>query len=363
MFLIKSLKGFMAICSLITGFSLLMGLLAIYLAPGTLVLPAFFGLAFPIIYVVNLILLGFSLLRSKRWAIFHGTLALLGILQIGHFCNILPASDKSADHQIRVMTFNVRNFNRYNWIEDSTIQRKIEKLIIYQEPDVICFQEFHLRGKDDLKAITDFGKRIGLKYFVFNDHREAKDIMGLVTFSRFPLHKVYRENFHDEIYGGNGVLVSELRTGSKKLRIVNMHLESIRFERPDYEYAEDPNKKEFKIAGIRILQRFARAYRLRGKQAHVIAKMVKESEVPVLLAGDANDTPISYSYHTFSKGLCDSFDKGSVGTGSTYAGTLPSFRIDYVMHSKALNTLKHKVLKDEKLSDHYPIVAEIGWND
>ncbi len=351
MILLKSFKGLLAIFSLVTGVALLLGVAAVFVDPGKLVVLAFFGLSFPIIYLVNLILLGFSLLRSKRWAIYHASLALIGIMQIGHFCNLMPASEKTADHKLRVMTFNVRNFNRYNWIQDSSIQGKIEKLIVYQEPDVLCFQEFHLRGKDDLRSIREFAGRIGLKYFAFNDHKQAKDIMGLVTFSRYPLNTVYRENFHDEI------------VKSKHIRILNMHLESIRFEAPDYKYAEDPtkDKSQFKIAGLRIVQRFVRAYRLRGQQARLVNKYVLESENPVIVAGDANDTPISFAYHMLSKDLKDSFDKGSIGTGGTYAGQLPSFRIDYVLHSKTLETLSHKVLKEEKLSDHYPILSEVGW--
>ncbi len=363
MILLKSFKGILAIFSVLTGVALLLGLLAVVLDPGTFVLPAFFGLAFPIIYVINLILLGFSLLRSKRWAIFHASLALIGVMQIGHFWNLIPSSGKSAEHQVTVMSFNVRGFNRYNWIEDTTIQGKIERLIIDQNPDVICFQEFHLPGLDDLRTIRAFSKRIGLKYFVFNDYKENNDISGLVTFSRYPLNTVYRDNFHKRVFGGNGVLVSDLTIDNEKIRIVNMHLESIRFDGQDYAYAENPtkDKSEFKIAGMRIVQRFTRAYRLRGQQAKEVAEQVKQSEYPVIVAGDANDTPISYSYQVLSSGLEDSFDRGTLGTGGTYAGNLPSFRIDYVMHSKKLITLSHRVMKDEKLSDHYPVVAELGW--
>ncbi|MES2627468.1 MAG: endonuclease/exonuclease/phosphatase family protein [Bacteroidota bacterium] len=363
MFFLKSFKGLLAIVSLLTGASLLIALASVYLDPAKLVIPALFGLAFPVIFLVNLILFGISLMRSRKWGIFHGILLLLGLVQMGNFCNLFPSSSPETEHKLRLMTFNVRNFNRYNWIEDSTIQAKIERLIAYEEADVVCFQEFHLRGRDDLRSIREFARRIGLKYYVYNDQKDIRDISGLVTFSRYPLHTVYRENFRDEIYGGNGLLIADFSAGSRKIRVINMHLESIRFERPDYDYAQDPTNEnsQFKTGGIRILQRFVHAYRLRGKQARLVSKYVEESEYPVLVAGDANDTPISYSYHTMSSHLRDSFDKSGVGTGSTYAGSLPSFRIDYVFHSEQFCTVSHKVLKEEKLSDHYPILAEIGW--
>lgn len=364
MFLFKTLKGFLALCSVVTGVSLLLGILAVYCNPTAFLLPAFFGLSFPILYILNLLLLGIALIRSKRWAIFHAALALIGAFQISHFVNFLPGKHGESEQSVKIASFNVRGFNRWQWIEEVDIEKKIEAMLLEEKCDIICFQEFHVIDDNDLRYVKGMGRRLGLKYFAYNVAKATNNISGLVIFSRYPLSTIYRENFHKGDIGGNGVLICDAKIDKdKKVRVINMHLESIRFEAPDYEYAEDPTSDNaaFKVGGIRILSRFSRAYKLRSAQAKLIADHIEKSENPVVLAGDANDTPISYSYHTFSKGMEDTFDKGGIGTGSTYAGSLPSFRIDYIMHSKKMETLSHKVIKNEKLSDHYPVVAEIGY--
>jgi endonuclease/exonuclease/phosphatase family metal-dependent hydrolase len=54
--------------------------------------------------------------------------------------------------------------------------------------------------------------------------------------------------------------------------------------------------------------------------------------------------------------LIDSFKEKGSGIGNTYNGAFPSFRIDYVMHSKELEALDYRTVKAD-LSDHLPVVV------
>jgi endonuclease/exonuclease/phosphatase family metal-dependent hydrolase len=364
MIFLRFLKKILSAISLLCGLSLLLGILCVYINPGTITFPAFFGLAFPVIYVLNVIMAGLALANKKKWVIFHIVLLLAGLFRLTDIINFIPSSAGNKGNSIRILSYNVRGFNRYNWIKDNSVQEKIERLIRREDPDIIYFQEFHLPGKNDLRSIRDFSSRIGLKHYIFNNYDASNDISGLVIFSRYPLRSVKRENFHDEIFGGNGVISADVDINNQPYRLINIHLESIRFERPDYEYAQDPTseKSQFKIAGMRILERFNKAYHLRGDQVKKVVQEIEESKYPVILAGDANDPPVSYSYYNLSRKLEDSFHKGGMGTGGTYAGRLPSFRIDYIMHSKELLTLNHKVIHED-LSDHYPIITNIALSN
>jgi endonuclease/exonuclease/phosphatase family metal-dependent hydrolase len=75
----------------------------------------------------------------------------------------------------------------------------------------------------------------------------------------------------------------------------------------------------------------------------------------VLVCGDLNDTPSSYSYQVLTRGLNDSFKKAGNGLfGNTYGGNFPSFRIDYLLFDEkfeAYNYEKYIIY----LSDHYPV--------
>ena len=55
----------------------------------------------------------------------------------------------------------------------------------------------------------------------------------------------------------------------------------------------------------------------------------------MILCGDFNDTPLSYTYRQLSRKLTDSFIEKGRGIGNTYIGEFPSFRICYI------NVLQH----------------------
>ena len=48
-----------------------------------------------------------------------------------------------------MMSYNVRLFNHYKWIDNDYIPVEIEKFIIKKKPDVLAIQEYH----DDYKYI------------------------------------------------------------------------------------------------------------------------------------------------------------------------------------------------------------------
>ncbi|MCC8173817.1 MAG: hypothetical protein LIO65_05375 [Odoribacter sp.] len=56
----------------------------------------------------------------------------------------------------------------------------------------------------------------------------------------------------------------------------------------------------------------------------------------------------------------DSFIQKGRGLGNTYIGEIPSFRIDYILHTQDIETVSY--LRDKVvLSDHYPIIAKLKY--
>ena len=121
------------------------------------------------------------------------------------------------------------------------------------------------------------------------------------------------------------------------------------------------------LSGIRIgellgdlkllVYRMAHAFIERGKQADLVAKHVKNSPYPIVLCGDFNDTPTSYSYQTLVKDLNDSFANEGFGMGSTFV-RLPFFRIDNIFYSNYFKAESHTVHHYE-LSDHFAVSARL----
>ena len=84
------------------------------------------------------------------------------------------------------------------------------------------------------------------------------------------------------------------------------------------------------------------------------------SRHPVIVCGDFNDVPNSYTYFTVKGDLQDAFlEKGS-GFGRTLRMLSPTLRIDYILADQRFKvTQYHKI--EVPYSDHYPILADLEF--
>jgi endonuclease/exonuclease/phosphatase family metal-dependent hydrolase len=106
-----------------------------------------------------------------------------------------------------------------------------------------------------------------------------------------------------------------------------------------------------------IAYRLRNAYIKRAYQAEMLNKKIKESPFPVIVCGDFNDVPNSYSYFTVKGDLQDAFLKKGSGIGRTFRSISPTLRIDYILADKKFKVIQFSKLK-VPYSDHYPIVAD-----
>jgi endonuclease/exonuclease/phosphatase family metal-dependent hydrolase len=120
------------------------------------------------------------------------------------------------------------------------------------------------------------------------------------------------------------------------VRLYNLHLQSIRFNRKDYEFIQQTAKNdEGGLEGSKnLLRRIREAYVKRSEQADSVSAHMANCTYPILVAGDFNDVPLSYAYHTIGKDLRDAFCERGRGFERTYKGPFPNFRIDYILFSK-----------------------------
>ena len=104
-----------------------------------------------------------------------------------------------------------------------------------------------------------------------------------------------------------------------------------------------------------------KASELRIRQAKALHDDVTRSPHPVLVVGDMNTTPVSYTYRILQKGLRDAFLESSNGQiGHTFAKRGLGVRIDYILHSKQLSASDFDIPHVD-YSDHYPITTTIHY--
>jgi endonuclease/exonuclease/phosphatase family metal-dependent hydrolase len=109
---------------------------------------------------------------------------------------------------------------------------------------------------------------------------------------------------------------------------------------------------EMKVISSSLKNGFTR----RAQQSELLKGQINLSKYPVIVAGDFNDTPVSYSYTRIRKGLNDAFVSSGYGAGFTYRGNYPANRIDYILYDDALECKYFDIMK-VRYSDHYPVAA------
>src|SRR5690606_20177041 len=265
-----------------------------------------------------------------------------------------PEKVVSSDQKLKVMSFNVRLFNQYNWIDDHTIEKQIVDLIKDEKPDVLMLQEYK-------KTDQTTAKSLGFPYYSFKPNKNSH--YGQAIFSKYKIEKSEAIVIQNDSNYNNQFQYADISWKGKPIRFINIHLASVGLESADYELLENPNtenQEELEKGLKSIAGNLSEAFKRRAVQIKSVVNEIKSSEHPGVLAGDSNDVPQSFIYNEISNELVDSFTDSGHGFGKTYVKSPVPLRIDYIFHSKNLHAINFRHIKKE-LSDHYPIVADLEW--
>ena len=130
---------------------------------------------------------------------------------------------------------------------------------------------------------------------------------------------------------------------------------------PDYDpdFIEELNRRNIKPGDhFKVFMfKLNLAYRKRALEADSVARVVSSSPYPVLICGDFNDVPASYTYTTIRGKYADAFVAKGKSLGRTFNEIMPTLRIDNIFYDPSL--LKAVAYKTPYLflSDHKPVIA------
>jgi endonuclease/exonuclease/phosphatase family metal-dependent hydrolase len=356
------LKKLILFINVFAAISLIAGGMSIYINPQNSVIPGFFGLLYPLLLLINIFFLFFWVTARFR----HATISLLAILITlpvlkTYFAFHISHEEKSPSvKSLKVMSYNVRNFDLYNWKNDGKTLQKMMELIINERPDIACFQEFFNAESGKFQTISRLMREAGFKYYSFEKtvSREHYGAWGVATFSRYPIISHSEIRFQNSRL--NSSLFTDVQIDSVIVRVFNVHLQSVYLSKKDYDYLEQVSKdQEVQVKPTQqIASKLKQAFLVRAPQAMKIKEEIRNSKYPVIVCGDFNDTPASFCYHTISTDLLDAFLTAGWGAGPTYAGLLLPYRIDFILCDKKFSADHYKT-GCEKYSDHYPISCVI----
>jgi endonuclease/exonuclease/phosphatase family metal-dependent hydrolase len=335
---------------------LLISYLAVHINPDDFALPAFFGLAYPYLLLINIIIVVLWAVNLKFEAFISTVVIAIGFT---HFSNYIKLGKPGKDKEgaFKLMSYNLRLFNNYENKGESDSEKKVFALIRSQKPQIICFQELYIKGNPDEKD-REIKKELGGKYYSHTKltGKGKNRYYGIATYSRYPI-----AGRGQIVHPGSSSLsiYTDIVIESDTFRVFNNHLQSFRLRTIEQSFMEELVGSEDKqtLDEFRSLSHSLReGFKRRALQAQVVKDYINRSPFPVIVAGDFNDTPVSYAYRKIRKGLSDSFVSSGYGAGFTYRGNYPPNRIDYILYGNKLNSVNFEIIK-VKYSDHYPIIA------
>lgn len=340
-----------------------LALLTAYLAPvtnpGSFIFPAFFGLFYPIVLIANLLFVIYWI-SLKNWRFILSTIIIpIGWTHLTGFFQInIPSGRQVSANEVKILSYNVRLFDLYNWTKNVETRDKIFDFLKNEDADIICFQEFYYNKKpffitlDTLQSLQKASNMHTANTFTDN----LNQFFGIATFSKFPIINKGELKFSNT---KNICIFTDVVIHNDTLRIYNNHLESIHFQAKHYNFIDSlthMNETE-RIEGLKdIYRRMKNAYIKRAEQAEKITEHISNSPYPVVVCGDFNDTHVSYTYKLLSNNLNDAFREKGFGFGATYNRQFFFLRIDYMLHSPKLSFRYFKTIKN-KYSDHNPLVG------
>jgi len=341
--------------------SLIISIFSKYVSPALFWLPAFFGLGFPVLFLLNIIFIIYWFAQFKHPFIFGLAALFLSIPTAYHFVQFSSPKSEKEKNIIKVTSYNCMLFDLYNWSNNRQTRNSILNSLDEISPDILCLQEFYTsEEKGDFNNTDTLKQILNTKYYQteYTTTLREFDHWGIATFSKYPIVNQGKILFNTR--SNNICIYTDVLINTDTVRVYNIHLQSISFSRKDNKFLEDiisDKDAEDEVENSKnILRRLKRAFVKRTKQVEMILLHMKTCRYKIILCGDFNDTPASFAYRKLSKDLKDAFVEKGNGLGKTYAGKWPQFRIDYIFHSEEFECLNYQ-RSDETFTDHYPITA------
>jgi len=312
------------------------------------------GMTFPFFLLANMGFLFFWLVFkwSRIWVPVVGFL--LAYVPISIYMPIHP-SQEIPQGALKLISYNVCAYGG-NYKYDAGFE-KVRDYLRDEEADIVCIQE-------DADTWRRYVFREYAKVFPYNDTlvltNNAQTLNALGIHTRFPIVKRERIPYASL---ANGSAAWWLKVGEDTVIVVNNHFESCHLTTKDRQQYRQIIKGEVPRDSLRtesqlLLVKLAEANAKRAVQIRTVKKYVEEhAGYPIIVCGDFNDNPISYSRHAMGEGMTDCFVATGKGIGLSYNQKAFSFRIDHLFCSKDIQPYNCRVDAEMDASDHNPLVC------
>ncbi|HBC03293.1 MAG: endonuclease [Aequorivita sp.] len=336
----KSLNKFIYWGNLLAAFLLLISFILPYLPPRSFPTLSLLSLVVSLLIIVNIIFAIYWAIQFRRRFFVSFTVLLISYFYFNVFYEVSSEGDASQyKNTLSVLSYNVRLFNAYEKNPKADAPQIISEMLFEESPDVVCVQEYYKPNTIDFSMYPH-------QYIHF---KSEKAKLGHAIFSKYPLINTGAFDF-EETY--NNTLYADVVKDTDTIRIYSLHLQSLGII-PRVSFLQESDNEKLR-------KRVSRAFEMQQNQVEAILEHKSKTKHPVILSGDFNNTPFSYSYRKLKDGMQDAFRERGNGLGTTFKFEKYPMRIDYIFASEGLEILLFDTLK-KTFSDHYAVRATVGW--
>ena len=320
---------------------LLLSFILPFLPPKTFSLLSVVNLGVSFLIILNVLFFLYWVFRLKRKFMLSLVVLLIGYFSFGSLYKFSTSKKIENPQNFKVMNYNVRLFNLYEWIPEKGIEAGIIDFIKRESPDVLSLQEYHPH------------KNIDLSFFKYKFEKlSGKKIKsGQAIFSKFPIVNSGSIEFPDT---ANNAIFADIVKGVDTIRFYNIHLESMRIDTKVENLKKEDSERLFKRIGT--------TFKRQQFQTELFLTHKEKCKYKIVICGDFNNTAFSYVYRQIKGDLNDTFKEAGNGFGRTYDFKFFPIRIDFIFADEAFNVNGFKAYNDH-FSDHYPIMTTLSLVD
>ncbi len=298
----------------------------------------FLNLMVPIIVMINFFFFIFWILKFK-WPFVMFIFSFLISYSEWESLYRLPNNAISVSKGLKLMSFNVRLFNSYNWIDQDNIPQSILSFVNHENPDILCLQEF---SKDFSPSFESYPYN-----YIQSTTKNGQN--GLCILSKYPL---YNKSFIPFENSNNSAVYADIFYKRDTLRIYNLHLESLRINVKGTLFTKRNSQK--------FINRITDVIKKQEVQMAEFEKIDKNNLHPSIICTDLNNNAFSKIYNGIKNNRIDAFTIAGNGLGGTYnLGYFP-FRIDFIFFDPRMEIISFNT-HNINLSDHKPLSAVLRW--
>lgn len=307
-----------------------------YIEPKKFPLLSVLSLAVPFLIILNIIFMIYWLLQVKKRMFLSFSILFIGFIFLSPLYKFTSSKHIEDSENITVMSYNVRLFNLFEWIDDKNVKQKIIDFIEEKQPDILSMQDYRPEEALHLEG-----------YYKYEELSGVKIKNGQAIFSKYPIINGGSVHFPNT---SNNAIYADILRNKDTIRVYNLHLQSLRI---------DPNDVKLDIkTSENLFKRVSKTFSLQQSQAELFLAHKSKCNYKVIVCGDFNNTAYSYVYQKIKGDLQDTFAEGGNGFGRTFKFKYFPVRIDFILVDKSFDVNAFKTF-DIQLSDHYPIIAKL----